>query len=185
MPKIDSREFRNCCGHFATGITVVTTEVDGLIHGMTANGFMSVSIDPPLIAVSIGERSRMYQFMSRCMHFGVSLLSESGMAYSNHFAGRPDDTLEIPWVSKKGIPLLADALGHFVARVIDVHEAGDHALFIGEVEYLHYEEGRPLLFYAGGYNQLKADPKPQFHDWYDDEMFFFQSEGLDSKLGNQ
>jgi flavin reductase (DIM6/NTAB) family NADH-FMN oxidoreductase RutF len=179
---IDSREFRNCCGHFATGITVVTTAVDGQAHGMTANGFMSVSIDPPLIVVSIGERSRMHQLLSQSMRYGVSLLAESGTIYSNHFAGRPDDTLEIPWIRQNGVPLLADALGHFVARVVDVHEAGDHALFIGEVEYLHYEGGRPLLYYAGGYNQLKADPKPQFHEWYDDEMFFFQSEGLDLSL---
>ena len=136
---------------------------------------MSVSVNPPLIVVSIAHRARMCQFLSKTMRYGVSFLGEKGKKYSNHFAGRPDDTLEIPWIHQERMPLIADALGHFIARVVNAHEAGDHTLFIGEVEYLDYTDGRPLLYYAGGYNQLKADPKPQNHERYDDEMFFFQS----------
>ncbi len=174
---IDKREFRNCCGRFATGVTIVTTEVGGIVQGMTANGFMSVSLEPPLIVVSIGHNTRLHQFLPQSMCYGVSILEESQLAFSNHFAGRPDDTLETPFVRKHEMPLLDGALAHMVARVVDAHEAGDHTLYIGEVEYLHYLDGRPLLYYAGGYNQLKADPKPEHLHWQDNELFFFPVSG--------
>jgi len=175
---IDSREFRNCSGRFATGITIVTTEAEGLPHGMTVNGFMSVSLQPPLIVVSISHNTRLHQLLPQTMRYGVSILDESQLAFSNHFAGRPDDTLEIPFVRKHDMPLLGGALAHMVARVVDAHEAGDHTLYIGEVEYLNYLDGRPLLYYAGGYNHLKADPKPEHMHWQDNELFFFPVSGL-------
>lgn len=169
----DPREFRNCCGRFATGISIVTTQVDDTIHGMTANGFMSVSLQPPLILVSIGHQTRLHQFLPLSMRYGVSILDESQIEYSNHFAGRPDDTLEIPFVRKADMPLLDGALAHMVARIVDIREAGDHTLYIGHVEYFQYLYGRPLLYYVGGYNHLKADPKPDHALWYDNEVFFF------------
>lgn len=171
--EIDPREFRNCCGRFASGITIVTTQVDGAVHGMTANGFMSVSLQPPLIAVSLGHQTRLHQLLSQSMRYGISILGETHLKYSNHFAGRPDDTLTIPFIEKAGMPLMDDALAHLVARVVDIHQAGDHSLYIGQVEYLNYQDGRPLLYYAGGYNQLKADPQPDHMNWYDNELFFF------------
>jgi len=175
---IDSREFRNCCGRFATGITIVTTQVDSTTHGMTANGFMSVSLQPPLIAISLGHHTRLHHLLPESMRYGVSILDESQLRFSNHFAGRPDDTLEIPFVQIAGMPLLEGALAHMVARVVDAHEAGDHTLYIGEVEYLDYQNGRPLLYYAGGYNHLKTDPKPDHTIWYDNEVFFFPTPGI-------
>lgn len=174
---IDSREFRSCCGRFATGITIVTTQVDDATHGMTANGFMSVSLQPPLIAVSIGHHTRLHQLLPQSMRYGVSILAESQLPFSNHFAGRPDDTLEIPFIVEAGMPVLDGALAHLVARVVDAHEAGDHTLYIGEVEYLSYRDGRPLLYFVGGYNQLKADPKPDHTLWHDNEVFFFPTSG--------
>jgi flavin reductase (DIM6/NTAB) family NADH-FMN oxidoreductase RutF len=107
------------------------------------------------------------------MRYGISILSEGQLAFSNHFAGRPDDTLEIPFIRKHDMPLLDGAVAHMVARVVDAHEAGDHTLYIGEVEYLNYFDARPLLYYAGGYNHLKADPKPEHLHWQDNEVFFF------------
>jgi flavin reductase (DIM6/NTAB) family NADH-FMN oxidoreductase RutF len=178
MTAIDPREFRNCCGRFATGVTIVTTEAEGAVHGMTANGFMSVSLQPSLIVVSIGHQTRLHQVLPQSQRYGVSMLDESQVRFSNHFAGRPDDTLEIPFVRKQEMPLLDGALAHLVARVVDAHEAGDHTLYIGEVEYLHYLDGRPLLYYGGGYNQLKADPKPEHLHWQDNELFFFPVSGL-------
>jgi flavin reductase (DIM6/NTAB) family NADH-FMN oxidoreductase RutF len=176
--EVDSREFRNCCGRFATGITVVTTEVDGMVHGMTVNGFMSVSLHPPLIVVSVGHQTRLHELLPHSSRYGVSILSEGQLPLSNHFAGRPDDTLEIPFIRKHETPLLDGAVAHMAARVVDAHEAGDHTLYIGEVEYLQYEDGRPLLYYAGGYNHLKADPKPEHMHWHDNELFFFPVSGI-------
>ena len=155
MNKIDGREFRNCCGRFATGITIVTTELEGKIHGMTANGFMSVSMEPPLITISVGHKTRMHPILSQSMRYGVSVLAEEMMNLSNHFAGRPDEGMVIPWVRQNEMPLIDGALAHFVTHVVDAHDAGDHTLFIGEVDYLAYGEGRPLLFYSGGYQQLQ------------------------------
>ena len=175
--EIDTREFRNCCGRFATGITVVTTEVEGTTHGMTANGFMSVSLQPPLILVSVGNQARMHTLLPQSQRYGVSVLSEAQLPFSNHFAGRPDDTLEIPFIRAHDMPLLDGAVAHLVARVVDAHAAGDHTLYIGQVEYLKWEDGRPLLYYAGAYNHLKADPQPIHMTWHDNELFFFPVPG--------
>ena len=175
---IDPREFRNCCGRFATGITIVTTQVGDAIHGMTANGFMSVSLQPPLILVSIGNHTRLHQYLMETMRYAVSVLDESQLAFSNHFAGRPDDTLEIPFIRMSDMPVLDGAVAYMVARVVDAHEAGDHTLFIGQVEHFQYQHGRPLLYYMGGYNQLKADPKPDHAFWQDNEVFFFPMPGI-------
>lgn len=175
---INPREFRNCCGRFATGVTVVTVEHDGLVHGMTANGFLSVSLEPPLIAVSIGHRTRLHTLLPQTMRYGISILSESQTALSGHFAGRPDETLAIPFIRQHDMPLLGNAVAHLVARVVDVHPVGDHTLYIGQVEYLSYEDKRPLLFFGGAYNQLKADPKPQHSMWHDNELFFYPAPDL-------
>jgi flavin reductase (DIM6/NTAB) family NADH-FMN oxidoreductase RutF len=170
---IDPREFRNCCGRFATGITIVTTQIGDAIHGMTANGFMSVSLEPPLILVSIGHQTRLHQYLMETNRYAVSVLDESQVEYSNHFAGRPDDTLKIPLIQMSGMPVLDGAVAHMVAHVVDAHEAGDHTLYIGQVEHFRYQYGRPLVYYVGGYNQLKADPKPDHALWQDNEVFFF------------
>lgn len=175
---VDTREFRNCCGRFATGVTIVTTQVGDAIHGMTANGFMSVSLQPPLICVSAGKHTRLNQVLPESLRYGVSVLDEAQLKYSNHFAGRPDDTLEIPFVRLLDMPVLDGALAHLVARVVAIHEAGDHMLYIGEVEQFRYQDGRPLVYYAGGYNQLKADPKPDHLSWVDNEVFFFPAPGI-------
>jgi flavin reductase (DIM6/NTAB) family NADH-FMN oxidoreductase RutF len=170
---IDLREFRNCCGRFATGITIVTTQIDDTIHGMTANGFLSVSLQPPLILVSIGHQTRLHQFLVQTMRYGVSILDESQVEFSNHFAGRPNDTLHIPFIQISNMPVLDGAVAYIVAHVVDAHKAGDHTLYIGQVEHFQYQHGRPLLYYMGSYNQLKANPKPDHAFWHDNEVFFF------------
>ncbi|WP_298820210.1 flavin reductase family protein [uncultured Chloroflexus sp.] len=153
---IDSRLFRTTMGCFATGVTVITTAYNGDIHGMTANGFMSVSLDPPLVLVSIGHRSRMHTLLAPGRSYGVSKLSEEQELLSRHFSGKPVAGLEPKFIWQAGTPLIADALAHVVARIIDAHPAGDHTLFIGLVEYLAYRDGRPLLFYRGQYGRMAA-----------------------------
>ncbi len=155
MSQIDPREFRNACGRFATGITIVTTEIDGEIHGMTANGFMSVSLEPPLIVVSVGKNARSHELIGQSMKYGVSVLTEEMEPYSNHFAGRPDDSLEIPWEDLDGNKVIQGALAQFSAKVVDAHEAGDHTLYIAEVTAMNYGEGRPVLYYYTGYGKME------------------------------
>jgi len=157
---IDSRLFRTTMGHFATGVTVVTTAWEGQVHGMTANAFLSVSLEPPLVLVSIDRNARMHQLLAVGRTYGVSKLAEEQEHYSRHFSGRPIAGLQPTFIWHGETPLLADALAYVVARVIDAHPAGDHTLFIGQVEHLHYRDGRPLLFYRGQYGRLATHTQP-------------------------
>jgi flavin reductase (DIM6/NTAB) family NADH-FMN oxidoreductase RutF len=141
-------------GRFATGVTIVTTELNGQVHGMTANGFMSVSLDPPLVLVSMGNNSNMHKLLPQSLRYGVSFLAQDHERLSTHFAGRPQEGLEVDWVRKADMPLIANAIGHIVTRVVAAHLAGDHTLYVGEVEHLDFVDDDPLLFYAGKYRQL-------------------------------
>lgn len=151
---IDPRAFRNACGLFATGITVVTTELDGDVHGMTANAFMSVSLDPPLLLVSVGHKASMHQKLQQSGHYAISILRHNQEDYSSHFAGWPVEGLEVAFERRHDYPVLPNALAYFVCTVVDAHPAGDHTLYIGQVEYLEYNEGEPVLFYGGTYRQM-------------------------------
>lgn len=155
---IDPRQFRNALGRFASGVTVVTTVHEDTVYGMTANAFVSVSLDPPLVLVSADNRSTWHEKVSQSRRYGVSVLSEEQDGLSNRFAGRPGEhASEVPFAWKDGLPLLRGAVAHFVCRVVDAHPAGDHTLHVGHVEHLGYEDGKPLLFYAGKYGALKVD----------------------------
>ncbi len=155
-PTIDPKAFRNTLGRFATGVTVVTSMVNDKIHGMTASAFLSVSLDPPLVLVSVDKRAHLHNMLSQGSRYGVSILNQDQAAYSQHFAGfgAPDLVPEFVW--EEGIPLLKEALGHVIANVVDAHEAGDHTLFIGRVEYLDWAEGDPLLYFRGKYGDFTA-----------------------------
>ena len=149
------REFRDALGRFATGVTIVTA-VDGKkTHGMTANAFVSVSLDPPLVLVSLDNRSKIHRVLSSAGWYGVSVLAEDQRALSEHFAGRGVGGPR--FVTRAGTPLVEGAIAFFVVRVIDIHRAGDHTLYIGAVEHYEARNDRPLLFYAGRYEQLGAD----------------------------
>lgn len=169
---IDPREFRNTLGRFASGVTVITTEKDGQIHGMTANAFTSVSLDPPLVLVAIDNRTTMHKLLSQSKRYGVSILAQHQEALSNHFARRPVEGLKISFVEKHGIPLIEGAIAHLVARVVDMHPAGDHTLYIGQVEHLEWTDEKPLLFFAGQYHQLKVE-KPRVATRPEDDLSLF------------
>lgn len=155
-PAIDPREFRRALGRFASGITVVTTVYEGETYGMTANAFVSVSMDPPLVLVSVDHRANMHKVLPHSGSYGVSVLTDKQEDLSQHFAGKPKEGQEIPFVWQHEMPLLEGALAHLVCRVVDAHPAGDHTLYIGEVEYLDYRDGAPLLFYTGAYRCLEV-----------------------------
>jgi flavin reductase (DIM6/NTAB) family NADH-FMN oxidoreductase RutF len=155
QPSFDTRAFRNALGRFATGVTVITAVHEDHPHGMTANAFVSVSLSPPLILVSLDNRSNMHRILSAVGRFGVSVLAEHQEGLSTHFAGRPQENLQVSFVDRAGMPVIEDAVAYFVARVADTHPAGDHTLYIGEVEHFEHREDRPLLFHAGKYHRLK------------------------------
>jgi flavin reductase (DIM6/NTAB) family NADH-FMN oxidoreductase RutF len=149
-----SHNLRNALGRFASGVTIVTTHHAGRTYGMTANSFVSVSLDPPLVLVSIDREAQIHQLLPQTGRYGVSVLAEDQEPLSHHFAGRVVDGVEFRFFDRAGVPLIEGALAHFVVHVIDAHPAGDHTLYIGRVEHFEFREGRPLVFHSGRYHKV-------------------------------
>jgi flavin reductase (DIM6/NTAB) family NADH-FMN oxidoreductase RutF len=151
--------FRRTLGMFATGVTVLTARVGEQVHGMTANAFMSVSLQPPLVLVSVDRRARMCDLLHEGRRFGVNVLEAHQAGLSDRFAGRKhDDEEALPQFDiVHETPLIDGALAHLVARVARSYWGGDHSLFLGHVEYARYGEGEPLLFHGGRYERLTRE----------------------------
>ena len=154
---MDDRTFRNAMGKFATGITVVTTEVDGNTHGMTANAFMSVSLNPKLVLVSIGHHARMHDIIKKAGKFAVSVLAADQEEYSVIFAGQRKDEQSIHFKRLNDMPVIDGALVNLICKVYDSHLAGDHTLYIGEVTDLTMQDGDPILYFGGRYRKLDTN----------------------------
>ncbi len=154
--------FRRVMGSFPTGITVITAECEpGRVHGMTANSFTSVSLDPPLILVCVDRNARLLSYLRAQRRFGVSILKTTQQAFSEYFAGPRQDLAEevrlgirFMW-TQTGIPLLEDALAHVACSLAAEHPAGDHTIFVGEVQSLELHEGQPLVYHRGRYRSLQ------------------------------
>ena len=153
-PPTDPVLFRKTLGHWASGVTVISTIMDGHPHGMTASAFSSLSLNPPLVLVSVAHKARMHAALQKSMWYGVSILAHDQAHWSQHFAGQPRP--EPPkWIFHEQYPLLDGAAAHLCTKVIDAHVAGDHTLYIGLVQWMTYREGaNPLLYYAGKYRAL-------------------------------
>ena len=153
----DPLTFRKTLGHFASGVTVITTMHEGIVHGMTANAFCSVSLEPPLVLISVDNRSRMHRLLTQSGRYGVSILAKGQEVLSRHFAGWSQEGLKIPFAWHEGCPLIEGAVAQLTCKVINTLPAGDHTLYLGQVEQLGYaEESAPLLFYAGKYHTLEV-----------------------------
>ena len=146
---------RKTLGQFATGVTVITTLKGEQVHGMTANAFMSVSLEPPLVLISVDRRTKMCGLLHEGSRYGVSVLCETQSALSDRFAGRQGEDLPMPRFDVlRETPLVEGALAHFVASVSKSYWGGDHSLFLGRVEYARHHDGAPLLFHGGRYERL-------------------------------
>ncbi len=162
-------------------MTVITTQHEEHTHGMTANAFVSVSLDPPLVLVSLDNRSRMQQILPMTGRYGVSVLAEDQEALSNHFAGRTMPGLHIRFIMHESTPLLEGAVAHFVVRLIEAHLAGDHTLYIGCVEHFEVHDNKPLLFYAGKYRQLSGQDV-KLPRWPEDGFSLFSMGNFDPRI---
>lgn len=150
---------RTALGRFASGVTIVTTaedRCDTSVHGMTANAFTSVSLDPPLVLVSISNRAKMNGRIIESGRYGVSVLAGDQEPLSLHFAGAPQNDPDlVRFVWRGDVPLLEGALVHLACSLEASHPAGDHTLHIGRVEQLWYDDGHPLVFYTGSFRALE------------------------------
>lgn len=153
---MDDKAFRRAMGKFATGVTVITTCLQGEVHGMTANAFVSVSLDPRLILVSISKNAKMLETMKESGSFAVSVLSQEQKEMSVYFAGQAQERREIEFTWVNDMPVLPNSLAALVCDVYDAHAAGDHTLFIGKVNHITTHELEPLLFFGGNYRILQA-----------------------------
>jgi flavin reductase (DIM6/NTAB) family NADH-FMN oxidoreductase RutF len=145
-------------GRFATGVTVVTTRCDGQFTGMTANAVMSLSLDPPLVAVSVDRSAQMHGHLQESKCFAISILKREQEHLSVRFAQRgPKDFSDLDLkTAATGAPVLAEALAYLDCRLVQIVPAGDHDLFIGEPLAGAKGEGTPLIFYGGRYAELAS-----------------------------
>jgi flavin reductase (DIM6/NTAB) family NADH-FMN oxidoreductase RutF len=156
MP-IDKNELRRIMGHFATGVTIITTiSKEGVAYGLTANAFTSVSLEPPLLLISVDRKAESYPFFEESKVFNINILREDQEGLSRRFAVSGGNKFEgIAYHRGAGnVPILDDTLAHIECRLYATYDGGDHTLHLGEVLEAETREGKPLLFYRGGYRAL-------------------------------
>lgn len=157
-------EFRKAMGGFATGVTIITLDLEGEVHGMTANAFASVSLDPPLLLVCVEQSARTHAHLHAKKRFGVNILAEDQRVISEYYA-RPVHTHERAEQeagarferTPQGTPILHGALAYLECRLQSAQDAGDHTIFIAEVEDVVVRQGDPLLFFRGKYRKIGGE----------------------------
>jgi flavin reductase (DIM6/NTAB) family NADH-FMN oxidoreductase RutF len=162
--RFTTQEFRDALGHFATGVTVVTTQGSGHPYGMTANAFASVSLEPPLVLVCVVSRTEGENSIRENGVFAVNVLGSDQEALSRYFAdsSRPRGWATFKQIAHRrshtGSPVLGGVAAYFDCRLVATHEAGDHVIFIGEVEALGLDSDvNPLLFHLGRYRRVSRN----------------------------
>lgn len=157
---VDQQEFRQVMGHFATGVTVITThDGKGNLFGLTANAVSSVSLDPPLILCCIGRSSESHSAFAASGVFSVHILSHAQEALSRRFAKSGEDKfVGVAFgTGASGCPILEGSLAHLECEIRHSFEAGDHTIFVGEpIGISMDQETDPLLYFRGGYRNLSA-----------------------------
>lgn len=154
LPSFDKSQFRKVLGAFTTGVTIVTTrDPSGVAHGVTANSFTSVSLEPPLVLWSQALTSRSYPAFRDSEHFAVHILADDQVAVSNHFAkSQPDKFATIEHgIGLGGVPVLNGSAAHLECRKIATYPGGDHVLYLGQVEHVSHSGRRPLAYGSGRY----------------------------------
>ncbi len=151
----DERRFRDALGRFATGVTVVTTrDEEGRLFGVTASSFNAVSLDPPMVLWSQATRAPSNRVFQRAPHYCVNVLGADQRSLSDRFARPAEDKFAgVPFsVGVEGVPLLHDAIAHFVCRNDYRCYGGDHMIFVATVlRYGLAPEAEPLIFFGGRY----------------------------------
>ena len=156
MP-IDDAQFKLAMSHFASGVTVVTTEHEGTPYGMTVASFASLSLHPPLVLISIEKTVKSHDAIAGAGRFGVSILGSDQGEISGRFASKKIEN-KFEGVSVRrgelGVPLLDGAICTLECRITDQLPGGDHTIFVGEVVDAQTSEGAPLVYFRSGYREL-------------------------------
>jgi len=151
-------DFRKVCSRFATGVAILTvSDATGFPHGLTVNSFTSVSVEPPLVLVCIGEACESLPHFEAATHFGLSFLAEDQQDLSTRFAFVPERRFDgVGWrPSAIGVPMIQGAIASMECQIETRIKAGDHTILIAEVMGAElYSDARPLLYFGSGYRRL-------------------------------
>jgi flavin reductase (DIM6/NTAB) family NADH-FMN oxidoreductase RutF len=164
---VTQSEFRKAMGCFATGVTVITVDQEGEVHGMTANAFSSVSLDPQLVLVCVDHKARTHSHLHSRKRFGVNVLAENQRLVSEYYAKSTETHQHAEEAGARfdrtqhGTPVLHGALAYLECRLHSTQEAGDHTIFIAEVEDAVIRQGEPLLYFRGQYRTLPPETSSQ------------------------
>jgi flavin reductase (DIM6/NTAB) family NADH-FMN oxidoreductase RutF len=155
MP-IDDAQFKLALSHFASGVTVVTTEHEGARYGMTVASFASLSLRPPLVLVCIEKSAKSHDAIRDSAKFGVSILAHSQADISGKFASRADDKFSGVDVrtGELGIPLIEGAICTLECRVHQQLTGGDHTIYVGEVVDAQVRDDAPLVYFRAAYREI-------------------------------
>lgn len=151
---IEKQFFRSVLGHFAAGVTVITTvDQHGAPYGLTATAFTSVSLSPPLVLVCVDKKAETYAHFGTSRVFAANFLAQDQQHISQRFAVSGGDKFSgIEWRSGAvGAPILAGTIGHVECRLRHEYDGGDHTIYVGEVESAAAESGEPLIYFRGAY----------------------------------
>jgi flavin reductase (DIM6/NTAB) family NADH-FMN oxidoreductase RutF len=154
---MNPQELRRVLGHFATGVTVITTKDEkGTPFGFTANAFTSLSLNPPLVLICVDKNVKCYSCFDESKLFAVNILAEGQDDISHRFATKGIEKFAgVKWrKSKNGLALLDGALAYIECKVTHSHEGGDHTIYVGEIVHAVASGDRPLLFFKGKYCPL-------------------------------
>ena len=150
---IDSMLQRQVMGRFATGVTLLTTRFDEGVLGMTANAVMSLSLEPPLVVVSVDKKNSMHECVMRGKCFALNMLRADQEEISRRFAisGPKDFSGLRLTAAETGAPIFVDAIAYVDCKLVEILPGGDHDMFVGEPIAGEVREGEPLIFFGGEY----------------------------------
>ncbi len=157
-------EFRKVMSTFATGVTLVTTRAGEVIHGLTANAFCSLSLDPPLVLVCVDKQAQSHNLIIEGRCFAINILNANQQALAerfsqNHLEGKERFAGAAYHQAETGAPILENVLSWLDCKLVAAHEGGDHTIFVGEAVALgNGEEAAPLLYFRSQYHN--AEPQP-------------------------
>lgn len=157
---VDSEAVRSTMRYWATGVTIVTAKHHDHYHGMTVSSFTSISLEPPLVLVSLEKTTRTHELVQKAGVFGVTILAEEQIEISNRFANPHTETGYrfgdiVTHTLETGVPFISDGLAFLDCRVVSSLSEGTHTMFVGEVVALGTGKIRnPLLYYNRGYRLL-------------------------------
>jgi|SRR5438105_1958909 len=154
---IDSETFRRLLSRFASGIAIITARDGERDVGMTVSAFCSVSLSPPRVLVCVDHGASMHDLLLRHPKMGINIVASEHEAHCRRFSDK-NETCRFDGVpctrGDSTVMLLDDAMAHLECQLVHHYEAGDHTIFIAEVERGAMREGQPLLYYRGRYAQL-------------------------------